>query len=93
MKIHSLRGPKAIPDPSGEDFVTDGNDDVEVPDDLGEKVLGEQPEAWAPAEGSRYDDRRKADLVAEAQTRGLDDSGTVAELRERLAAHDVNREV
>jgi hypothetical protein len=53
MKIHSLRGSKEVPDPAGgPDFVTDDNDDVEVPDELGERLL-EQVDAWAPVKGQK----------------------------------------
>lgn len=53
MKVHSLLGPKEVPhrDAPGGVYVTDENDDVDVPDDLG-KSLCEQVDAWAPVKSS-----------------------------------------
>lgn len=51
MKIHSLLGPKEIPW-QGQSFVTDEFDDVEVPDELGGRLL-EQDDAWGSARGRK----------------------------------------
>lgn len=55
MKVHSLYGPKEIPW-KGQTFVTDENDDADVPDELGKSLL-EQVDAWASVKASRKSDK------------------------------------
>lgn len=52
----------------------------------------ERSPLWSrvPEESASYSTLRKAELVALAETRGLDTEGTVADLRARLEADDAD---
>lgn len=51
MKLHSKYGQKEIPH-GADTFVTDDQDCVEVPDELGASLL-EQVDAWEPAKSKK----------------------------------------
>lgn len=61
MKVKSLYGPKEVPhrDAPGGAYLTDENDVVDVPDELG-RSLCEQVDAWVPVKAGKAQADEKA---------------------------------
>ncbi len=72
---------------AGQLWLTDERGVLSAPDEV-EASLLEQFDLWEPTEVQPYAGWKKPEFQAEALRRGLDGTGTVTDLRERLIESD-----